>query len=238
MCDACLLVGLILFSFQHAQSFNLKLNLAKCHLFLQQVKFRGRIFNSKGVSHDPSRIQSLTEMPIPKTAREIQQILMASQWMSRSILNFNQIVSPLQDIFETSMKSRPKRTKSVANRVKSNSFGWNAVHDNAFNALKAAIANSVQLAYPDENMIQCVFCDASYHACSGMVTQIPIEDLNIPFNQQKHQPLGLLDTDLMDQNSTGLQVIKKHLLLKIHYKNYRIYCICHIHLGYILIIVI
>ena len=25
-----------------------------------------------------------------------------------------------------------------------------------------------------------------------MVTQIPIEDLNIPFNQQKHQPLGFV----------------------------------------------
>ena len=62
-----------------AQSFNLKLNLSKCHLFLQQVKFCGRIFNSKGVSHDPSRIKSLIEMPTPKTARELQQILMASQ---------------------------------------------------------------------------------------------------------------------------------------------------------------
>ena len=85
----------------------------------------------------------------------------------------NQIVSPLQDIFESSMKSRPKRTKSVANKVKLNNFGWNVEHDKAFNALNDAIANSVQLAYPDESRIQCVFCDASYHASSGMVTQIP-----------------------------------------------------------------
>jgi hypothetical protein len=175
-----------------AEAFNLKFNIEKCQFFLRKVKFCGRIFDSDGVSHDPSRIQILTNMPTPTTARELQQILMASQWMSRSIPNYNGIVYPLQDFFETSMKSRKKRTKAVAGRVKLADFGWNTIHDNAFNSLRDAIATSVQLAYPDQNMIQCVFCDASYHSSSGIVTQIPIEDLNRPFEEQRHQPLGFV----------------------------------------------
>ena len=143
--------------------------------FLQEVKFCGKIFNSEGMSHDPSRIQTLTNMATPKTAKELQQILMASQWMSRSVPNYDGIITPLQDIFEASMKLRPKRTKSVANRVKLKDFGWEPIHDDAFNKLKCAIARSVKLSYPKDNMIQCVFCDASYHYSSGIVTQIPLK---------------------------------------------------------------
>ena len=92
-------------------------------LFLQQVKFCGRIFRAGGVIHDPSRIEALANMPIPTKANELQQILMASQWMSRSIPNYNSIVLPLQDIFEMAMKSQSRRTKKAASRVYLENFG-------------------------------------------------------------------------------------------------------------------
>jgi hypothetical protein len=70
--------------------------------------------------------------------------------------------------------------------------GWNVTHRLAFEKLKLAIAKSVELAYPREDMIQCVFCDASQLCSSGMVTQIPVEDESKLFHEQRHQPLGFV----------------------------------------------
>ena len=106
----------------------------------------GRIFRAGGVIHDPSRVEVLTNMPIPTKANELQQILMASQWMSRSIPNYNSIVLPLQDIFEMAMKNQPRRTKKATSRVYLQHFVWNDTHSIAFNKLKDAIVQCVQLA--------------------------------------------------------------------------------------------
>ena len=161
-------------------------------MFLREVKFCGRIFSPQGVRHDPNRIAALTEMPIPKKANELQQILMASQWMARSIPNYNNLVVNLQDILEKAMKMQPRRTKKVASRVDLSHFGWNDIHINDFRKLKQAISQAVQLAYPSQDMIQCVYCDASNHASSGIVTQIPPDDPNQPLHNQRHQPLGFV----------------------------------------------
>ena len=50
------------------KTFNLKLNIEKCQFFFQEVKFCLQICNSEGMSHDPSRIQTLTNMATTKTA--------------------------------------------------------------------------------------------------------------------------------------------------------------------------
>ena len=65
-------------------------------------------------------------------------------------------------------------------------------HALAFEELKTAIAGCVKLAYPRDDMIQCVFTDANEACTSGIVTQIPIEDKNTPVLSQRHQPLGFV----------------------------------------------
>src|SRR6185503_9096590 len=175
-----------------ADEHSLKLNVDKCKLFLRKAKFCGRIFSPNGVSHDPVRIEALSSMKEPTRASELQQFLMAAQWMSRSIPNFNSIVVPLQDILEQAMKGQPGRTKAVARGVRLARYGWNVTHRFAFEKLKLAIMGIVELAYPREDMIQCVFCDASQLCSSGMVTQIPVEDECKPVHEQRHQPLGFV----------------------------------------------
>ena len=88
-----------------AGKFNFKLNIDKCEFFLTRVKFCGRIFTPQGITHDSVRIQALNDLKSLKKAIELQQLLMASQWMARSIPNYNNIVVQLQDIFEKAMKS-------------------------------------------------------------------------------------------------------------------------------------
>ena len=175
-----------------AKKFNIKFNVTKCDLFANKVKFCGRVFSPEGVEHDPARIEALLNIPQPKTARDLQQFLMAVQWMSRSIPEFNSKVYKLQQIFEECMKKMPSRKKSVARQVRLMKFGWGPEHALAFEKLKIAVAQSARLGYPREDRIQCVFTDANDYNASGMVTQIPVEDAEKPVELQRHEPLGFV----------------------------------------------
>jgi hypothetical protein len=57
---------------------------------------------------------------------------------------------------------------------------------------KGPNARNIKLAYPKEEMIQCMFTDTSENCSSGVVTQIPAEDANKPVQFQRHQPLGFV----------------------------------------------
>jgi len=121
----------------------------------------------------------------------------------------------------------------MANRVTLSAYDWTGIHDNAFNTLKTAIAKVVKLSYPDNNMIQCVFCDASYACSSGMVTQIPPEDVDKPFHEQFHQPLGFAghrfnrcekNWATVDKEAFAIKDTLKKLSYLLHTKNpFRLY---------------
>jgi len=159
-------------------------------MFTTEVKYCGRIFSTEGVSHDPKRIDALISIPQPKTARDLQQFLMAAQWMSRSIPEFNSKVYLLQKIFEEAMKHQPTRTKTVARQVRLSKHGWNPRHALAFEEIKNSIASHVRLSYPRKDMIQCLYTDANEFNTSAVVTQIPMADMDKKLDQQKHEPLG------------------------------------------------
>ena len=175
-----------------AEQYDLKLNLEKCNLFLQEAKFCGRIFTPGGVKHDPDRITALTGIPQPRTARDLQQFMMAVQWMSRSIPEYNTLIEPLQRIYELAMKDQPKRTRTVARGINLLKHGWSSTHALSFERMKVGVANSVQLSYPRQDMIQCVFVDANDFNSSGCVTQIPLEDQEAEITRARHEPLGFV----------------------------------------------
>jgi RNase H-like domain found in reverse transcriptase len=54
---------------------------------------------------------------------------------------------------------------------------------------------SMTLAFPDPGKRICVLTDASDRFCAGLVTQIDEEQLDLPMEEQDHQPLALLSDD-------------------------------------------
>ena len=118
-----------------AQKCNIKFNATKCELFTNKVTFCGRVFSTEGVEHDPKRVAVLITVPQPKTAKDLQQFLMATQWMSRSIPEYNTKVKKLQKIFEQCMKNMPSRKNSLGRQVKLIKFGWTPEHALAFEEL-------------------------------------------------------------------------------------------------------
>ena len=183
---------------ERCAKYGLKLNASKSFIFMLNAKFCGRIFSSAGVSHDTVRIKTLLDIPSPTNAQELQQFLLSTQWMSRSIPEYNRLTSALHVLFNEVMKGQVKRTSRVAARILLSS--WTELHEEAFIKTKEAIASRTTLAYPDDTLVQCVFTDASDLHCSGLVTQIPHADLALEVEEQNHVPLGFVDIPLVILN--------------------------------------
>jgi RNase H-like domain found in reverse transcriptase len=67
---------------------------------------------------------------------------------------------------------------------------WGPEEQAAFKDLQAAIMDSMTLAFPDPDKRICVLTDASDRFYAGLVTQIHEKQLDLPMEEQDHQPLA------------------------------------------------
>ena len=178
--------------FAICKRYNLKLHAKKCKLFLFVVRWCGRIISEKGIQLDPSRLQALLDMENPTLGSELQQFICAANWMRTAIPQFNATLGSLAKMLEDIYTTAGKRTKKAVSKYKLADFGWNNSHTEAFEATKKALANSVVLSHPDQSKTFCLFTDASDRNWAGILTQIPKDDLDVPFIQQGHEPLAFL----------------------------------------------
>ena len=105
-------------------------------------------------------------------------------------MNFSFFVSLLRSLLERCLKGAPVRSKKYAKRILLSDVGWDSSHEEAFNSLIDAIRNTTILAFPNPDLIPCLFTDASLSFWSIVITQIPKDDLSLLFCDQKHQPLA------------------------------------------------
>jgi RNase H-like domain found in reverse transcriptase len=100
-------------------------------------------------------------------------------------------VAPLQAALEKFFEGKRRRTKKAAAAV-SLLHLWGLKEQAAFKDLQAAIMESMTLAFPDPDKRICVLTDASDRFYAGLVTQIDEEQLDLPMEEQDHQPLAFL----------------------------------------------
>ena len=178
--------------FAYCKEYNLKLHPAKCVLFTRQIRWCGRIISAKGVTFDPRHIDGIQNMDEPSNGAELQQFICAMQWMRNAIPTFSTIIQPLTDFMESIYASAGSRKKSAVSRVLLFKSGWSSKESDAFRLAKSALEHQVTLAHRNVDCRLCVYTDASDFLWSGMVTQIPFEDIKKPHADQRHQPLCFL----------------------------------------------
>jgi len=84
------------------------------------------------------------------------------------------------------------KTGSELARINLLDVGWNQDLSGTFQDCKDALAAQVKLAHRDGSKRLCVFTDASDGVWSGLVTQVPYVELNLPNNERNHEPLAFL----------------------------------------------
>lgn len=141
---------------------------------------------------DPRCLDGLMNMPEPRTGDQLQQFVCAANWMRATIPEFNKTMAPLSAILEVAYRTAGKRTKRAAGRINLEDVGWGDEHRNSFANVKDALTNAATLAHPHPSKVRCLFSDASLDHWGAVLTQVPPEDGDLSFNEQRHEPLAFL----------------------------------------------
>ena len=87
----------------------------KCTFFSREIVWCGKVYSQGRVSHDPVRLQGLSDMRRPETAAELMKFLQAMNWLRTSLPRMAKVVAPLRLFLEELMAGAARRTKRVAN---------------------------------------------------------------------------------------------------------------------------
>jgi RNase H-like domain found in reverse transcriptase len=185
------LLATLNFFFKKCQEHGSKLHASKCVLFASTVRYCGRLITKDGVRFDPRNMEALQTMHEPQNGADLVQYVAAVNWMRRAIPNYSKCVAPLQAALAKVFEGKSRRTKKTAAAV-SLLHLWGPQEQATFKDLQAAIMDSMTLAFSDPDKRICVLTDASDRFYAGLVTQIYEEQLDLPMEEQDHQPLAFL----------------------------------------------
>ena len=126
----------------------------RCDFGLTRITFLGHVIDRDGIHMDPCKVEAVREWPTPNKVRKLRGFLLGlADYFRRFIQAFAAIASPL---IELTKEDTP--------------WQWTSEHQEAFNALKAAITTGPELAYPDYSKPFDIHVDASGFA-TGAVLQ-------------------------------------------------------------------
>ena len=134
----------------------LKFGPTKCRLFRKEVAFLGHIVGRDGVRMDPAKIDAILKWPEPKNKRDVQVFYGLANYYRRFVKIFSEIAFPL--------------TRAMSGET---AFEWTTKCQEAFKAIKQAIAEDVVLAYPDFTKPFILDCDASDVGIGAALSQFP-----------------------------------------------------------------
>ena len=113
-------------------------NLKKCQFFTKTVDFLGFIISDEGITMDLSRVDAITEWPIPESYKDIQVFIGFINFYHCFIQGYGQLSTPLTNLLKGSKNSKKKGT-----------FHWDENANQAFHKLRAAFRQAPLLAHFD-----------------------------------------------------------------------------------------
>lgn len=108
--------------------------------------------------------------------------------MRAHISQYAEKVAPLQNLLAEVIAKvgSPKKATSQVDLTPL----WGNEHESCFRSMQAQVLDMTVMAYPDPAKALCLFTDASEQFLGAVLTQIPKADLDLPVEEQKHEPLA------------------------------------------------
>ena len=150
----------------------------KCTFFAGEIIWCGKVYSRGRVSHDPVRLQGLSDMRRPETAGELMQFLQAMNWLRTSLPRMSEVVAPLRAFLEELMTGAARRTKRVARSRVIPSEAWTEGRLQAWSAAQDLVAHAVTLFHPRPGCQVLMFPDASDCHWGSLVTQVPDAEMH------------------------------------------------------------
>lgn len=164
---------------------NLKIQVDKTHFCQKQIGFLGHIITPEGVKPNPSKIEAIKNINLPKTQKEIKSFLGLIGYYRKFIKDFAKITKPLTSCLT-------KKSKIV---IDDN-------YKNCFDLCKSLLTNEPILKYPDFEIPFTLTTDASNFAIGAILSQGEIgKDLPIAYASRT-----------LSKTETNYATIEKELL--------------------------
>jgi len=134
------------------QENNLVLNWEKCHFMVKRGIVLGHVISENGIEVDKAKIDLISNLPLPKTVKNIRSFLGHAGFYRRFIKNFSKIAVPLCNLL----------SKDVP-------FVFNEPCLQAFEQLKKELTSTPIIKPPDWNISFELMCDASNHVVGAVL---------------------------------------------------------------------
>ncbi|KAE9067004.1 hypothetical protein PF007_g28235 [Phytophthora fragariae] len=194
---------------ERCEKYGLKLHAKKCRFYATEIQWCGKMISANGVRHCPDRIQGLVDMPMPRTAADLQQFLCAVNWMRQCIPTYNLLTQRLYATLENAMQLAGTRKKTKLSKCLLADAGWGVEDEGALEAVRAALLKMVPLAHPNQQEEVCLYTDASQDSWGAVLTQLRPEELQLPLEEQQHRPLAFVSGRFVGASSRWATIEKE-----------------------------
>ena len=140
--------------FQRMREADLKLKESKCNFLKAHVQYLGHLISGKGIEPVPEKLESIKEMPAPKTPKEVKQFLGLIGYYRKFVPRFSDVARSLTNLTK----------KDII-------FEWTPECQQTFELLKDLLMQEPILKYPDPTKPYTLYTDASKYAWSCVLTQ-------------------------------------------------------------------
>nr|XP_051210878.1 uncharacterized protein LOC127328311 [Lolium perenne] len=140
--------------FQVLRDQQLTLQRSKCSFAKQNLEYLGHVIGINGVATDSSKITAVKDWPRPKNLKELRRFLGLTGYYRKFIKQYGLISKPLTQVMR-----------------KGEVYQWTLVTEEAFQALKRALAQAPVLALPDFSQHFVVETDACQSGVGAVLMQ-------------------------------------------------------------------
>jgi len=133
---------------------NLTLNLAKCELCKESLKFFGHVFTKDGMKPNPSKIEAIKNTPKPEDVKSLRSFLGLTNYLKAYINDYSTITHPLRQLLQNDTD-----------------WEWSEKCENSFEKLKSVLSSETCMAYFDNKKETFLYTDASPFGVAAILLQ-------------------------------------------------------------------
>ena len=131
MCSVRVLKSRVEEVLERIKAAGLKLKPEKCLMLQKEVVFLGHVVSGGGVKPSPTNIMKIASWPVPKTPRQVKQLVAMGSYYRRYVRNFASMVRPMVELTRKGKK-----------------FLWTVACQTAFESMKKALLSADIMGYP------------------------------------------------------------------------------------------
>jgi hypothetical protein len=151
--------------FLKCRKFGLSLNPKKSLFSMKEGKLLGHIVSAEGVKIDPSRVEAIQALLIPRSKKEVQSFLGKSNFLRRFVSNFVEMVKLITAMLR-----------------KGNEVKWTVESRNYFEQIKKSLTESLVLISLDYSKDFLIFSFSSFDTMAVVLLQKNVEGLEQPIS--------------------------------------------------------